>query len=384
VVIIDDLNSPFRTGDRDEALVEETYGLATRAFDERKMLKKETLLRRLHLYREAEGSIADELNLYYVALTRAKYALHMLAKKPSVLQNVRYAHSFAEFTDFGVWQEYCKEEQLKETQKQERMALAFDPDETLAKEIMTAFTWEYAHTGYENLPVKSSATALMADGTHPLPTPTAETFENAGEPLDFSLFDGKVEEFPTTDKEIGIAYHAFLEFFNFSLLFGPSGEPIDKAKLKAIVAERLEAAKRENLVGAERLTAEKLEEILSNPVFYSLKGYELYKERQFLVSLPIKDTYAKKSGVDELLSAKADGEEMIFQGAIDLLAIGQDGNVRIIDYKYSRKNGETIAKHYQPQLDLYKLATAKILKIKSENIRCFIVNICRGYQVEVK
>ena len=119
-------------------------------------------------------------------------------------------------------------------------------------------------------------------------------------------------------------------------------------------------------------------EILSNPVFYELGGMRLYKERQFLVSLPIKETYAKKH--TEFLN-KEDGEEMIFQGAIDLLGVGEE--IRIIDYKYSMKDGESLRAHYQPQLDLYRLATAKILGVGKEKIRCTIVNIRRGFQVEM-
>ena len=99
VVILDNLNAPFRAVDSGEILIEETYGLAPRAFDENKMTKTETLLRRLQREKEQENSTADELNLYYVALTRAKYALHLIFKKSSVLPDTRYARSFADFTD---------------------------------------------------------------------------------------------------------------------------------------------------------------------------------------------------------------------------------------------------------------------------------------------
>ena len=107
----------------------------------------------------------------------------------------------------------------------------------------------------------------------------------------------------------------------------------------------------------------------------------LYKEQQFLVSLPVKDTYAKKEGVDAALLGKEDGEEMIFQGAIDLLAVGE--RVRIIDYKYSNSGEAALKERYKPQLDLYKLAVAKIMKIDVKTIRCSIVNIRKGFQVDM-
>ena len=102
-----------------------------------------------------------------------------------------------------------------------------------------------------------------------------------------------------------------------------------------------------------------------------------------MASLPVKDTYGRKLGADADLATREDGEEMIFQGAIDLLAVGED-EVRIIDYKYSAKDGEYLREHYAPQLELYRLATAKILRMPIEKIRCSIVNIRRGFQVDMQ
>ena len=129
------------------------------------------------------------------------------------------------------------------------------------------------------------------------------------------------------------------------------------------------------------LSQEKMLEILKNPVFFALKDMRLYKERQFLVSLPVKDTYAKKSNAENLENAPQT-EEMLFQGAIDLLAVG-DGEARIIDYKYSVREPASIKEHYRLQLHLYKQAVSKILNIPVDKVRCTIVNIYRGYQVDM-
>ena len=137
----------------------------------------------------------------------------------------------------------------------------------------------------------------------------------------------------------------------------------------------------ENVAGAELLSSEKLLDILKNPVFARLQDKRLYKEQQFLVSLPVKDTYALKSDVLSELKLRDDGEEMIFQGAIDLLAIGEE--VEIIDYKYSHKNAKSLQEHYQPQLDLYRQAVAKIWKLPLEKVSCTIVNIYYGFEVKM-
>ncbi len=368
VVILDDLSAHFRGADHDDVLIEESYGIAPFAFDEERLVKRSTLLRRLCEMEQKESSTADELNLYYVALTRAKYALHALFSKPSHVQDVRYASSFADFTDFSVWEKYTVQDDIFDVPKAERQAFVFRPNEKLAQEIMRAFTWEYARGGCENLPVKSSATQLMRG---------AET-DFVDEREDGEKTSEIVEEQGVgTSIEAGLAYHAFLEKFDFSLLYDAQGNPITGEELSKIVRDTLTGLQE----GGAALSVEKLIEILSNPVFYRLQNMRLYPERQFLVSLPVQDTYAKRLDADEQLKKVDGAEEMIFQGAIDLLAVGDDG-AWIIDYKYSVKDAAALKQHYKPQLELYRMATAKILKMPIEKVRCTIVNIYRGLQVD--
>ena len=309
-----------------------------------------------------------------MALTRAKYGLHILYTEPTFLSDVRYAKSFADFTDFRAWEGYHVHDEIFNVPKQDRTALAFNPDETLAKSIMRAFTWQYTHGGFENLPVKSSATGLMSDDAlwasvsafDKQPTQTEEEI----------VLETQGAEDENTRREEGLAYHAFLENFDFGLLYDDNSERMDKASLRTVIEAALEKSKN------PLLSIDKLVEILSNPVFYELKDMRLYKEQQFLVSLPVKETYAKKKGFEGLLDCEG-GEEMLFQGAIDLLAVGED-EIRIIDYKYSQRGAESIKEHYQKQLNLYRLAVSKITGTPKENIRCSIVNIDRGYQVDIQ
>ena len=372
IVILDNLSANFRGVDRDEVYVEEKYGLASYGYNAANMTKSTTLLRRLHEIRDSESSIADDLNLYYVALTRAKYGLHMIFDERTIMADVKYARSFAEFTDFSVWDKYVVEDNVFDLPKQEREALVFRPDENLAREIMRAFTWEYAFAGYENLSVKSSATQLLETYT-----PSLEEDEK------YTRFFDENEEYEEkgqTSKEVGVSYHTFLEKFDFALLYDERGAFIGEALLLEKVQEMINEG---GMDAMKFLSIPKLVEILSNPVFQSLQGKRIYKEQKFLVSLPIKDTFGKQ-GAFEAKFAKENEEEMIFQGAIDLLAIGDNGEVQIIDYKYSKGGAEYLRTHYRPQLDLYRQAVAKIIKIPQEKIRCTIVNVYRGFQVDIE
>ncbi len=373
IVILPNLNQPFSGGETPEVYVEERYGLAPRAFDGQKMLRYSTLLRRLCEIKEAQSALSDELNLYYVALTRAEHTLHLIFSQRTPMPDVKYARSFAEFTDFSVWEKYAAEESTFDLEKQARQTLFYGVDETEVEKILAAMKWEYAHTGYENLPVKSSPTQLVAEGQF-IPS---EHFREYGKE------ENEMEAEELSEREIavreGTAYHAFLERFDFSKLVDEVGNAVDVSTLSDSIEEALLAFEKE--VDVTLLKKEQLLEILSNPVFYELQGMRLYKEQQFLVSLPVKDTYAKRKDVVGLLQAN-DGEEMLFQGAIDLLAV-KDDTLHIIDYKYSKRNVEELREHYKPQLDLYKLAVAKVMKVDPSCVRCSIVNIKRGFQVDM-
>ncbi len=366
VVILPNLSQPFKGGDTPEVYVAEGYGLAPRAFDGDKMLRYSTLLRKLCEARKGESERKDELNLYYVALTRAQQHLHLLFADRPPMPDVKYAKSFAEFTDFSVWEDYIEREEPFDVRKLSRQALLAQADEKKVAEILRAAAWKYPFSGYENMPVKSSPTQLLSGGM-------------VASNEDFMGY-GRLQEREEEERELavleGTAYHAFLEHFDFGLLFDERGKPVERAALLERVRSAL--AQMPSTVETALLREERLVEILSGPVFARLQGTRLYKEQQFLVSLPVKDTYAKKEGAN----VPEDGEEeMIFQGAIDLLSVGEEA--QIIDYKYSKRSAEELKRRYQPQLDLYRLATAKILKMPIERVRCSIVNIRLGFEVEL-
>ena len=377
IVLLPNLNLAFKGGTTPDVYVEEKYGLAPRAMDTEKMLQSPNLLRQLHETKAEKNAISDELNLYYVALTRAERTLHLIFDSRVPVADVKYAKNFAEMTDFKVWEKYFMFAPDVDIAKQPRQALIGKADEEAVARIVGAFEWQYTHTGYENLPVKSSPTQLLADGKYQ----PKQHFADFGKLDDADELD---EEVSGKDRGLavaeGTAYHAFLEHFDFSRLVDADGKPIEKELLAECVAETLPTLV-EKGVEVDLLSQDKLVEILSNPVFYGLQGMRLYKEQQFLVSLPVRDTYAKKEGVDEALLTKDDGEEMLFQGALDLLAVGE--SVQIIDYKYSRLGTNALKEKYQPQLDLYKLAVAKIMKIPASDIHCSIVNIYKGFQVDM-
>ena len=377
VVIASNLSRAFREGERDEVWYVDGYGLAPKAYDTEKMTYASTVLRLLHKRNEELENVRDELNVYYVALTRAQYALHMLFDEESEGADVCYGKSYEDITDFSLWEKYKTEGAGVEIPPVERQALAIEADETLVKEIQRAQAWSYAHPGCEDMPAKTSPTALMKLADAQNTSKAAAFFEN----FDDETTQAAERAARGTDTLVGSAYHAFLEHFDFFRLDGLQGDPLAlKTCVKEALAEmRAVAALTEEYLSV--LDADKLTEILGNPVFYRLRDVRLYKEQRFMAALPAREVLSalgERGGTD----CPACDEEMLLQGAIDLLAVG-DGFAEILDYKYSQKGEDALRETYAMQLKLYKMAVAKALNLPVGSVRCTIVNIYRGFEMEL-
>jgi ATP-dependent helicase/nuclease subunit A len=133
----------------------------------------------------------------------------------------------------------------------------------------------------------------------------------------------------------------------------------------------------ENMVKSNVLSQEQVDKInlsrLKNAVLGSvlkdLCGYKLYREKDFIVGIPASMLFDTKSQ-----------ELIVVQGIIDLLAIKEDG-AKIIDYKYSSLDSESLKKHYKLQLDIYAYAVEKVLgrPVTSKTL----VNIFTGESIDV-
>ena len=375
-VVIVNATERFNGKSRAEVVLDEKYGIITNAFNSEKMTKSETILRQLYEERKQRESIGDELNLYYVAMTRAKYALHLLFKERPPIPDVPYARSFAELTDFSVWEDYVRYGVDDIVYRLDRDVEGGKANEELVKKITSAYEWEYIYKGGENLSVKNSATSIM-NAVKAFSSDEYAIESIFEEKEDASKWKGK-----RIGKEAGIAYHAFLEKFDFSKIKGAGTR---ESLLSLVNATLLEWGKN-GVLSSETialLSKEQLVDILSLPVFEKIDGATLYKEQQFFASLPIRLVPAIMERLPKESSASMLNEELLFQGAIDLLAVFKDGKAWIIDYKFSVKDEETLKKEYAPQLELYKKAVARILKKDESEISCSIVNLLRGFEISL-
>lgn len=348
VVIIADVCKTFKGQDYAEVPFDEQFGFAPKAFDRENMLAQKTVLRRLIKSKQDEEELHNEMNLFYVACTRAMCNLHILAEavKPFDETNLLDAKCYADMFDIS---KFLHEEEggLNDFSAQGYDgSMLYAPDEKLVADIEEHFMQPYKYAVSVDLPVKSSASAILRlrDGEEHEATHV--------------LFGGEGE----TGTEKGTAYHRFLELCDFSK---KTVEQIEDEKLNFLNSGRISKAQYDLLCGEE------LAQILSMPVFADLNGATLYREQEFLCRLK----------ANEILKTEAE-DYVLVQGAIDLLAVGDFG-VKIIDYKYSMKSDAQLIDTYTAQLDLYKKATAAILRCSPDKISRTIINIHARRQINL-
>ena len=345
VVILADLGASFHGADRGEVSYSETFGIAPRCYEREKRLVYDTLLRRLIRREEREEELKSELNILYVAMTRAKYSLHIVLgeKDAANFSDPLYAKNYAQLLPLDCFEGQIAPAYPARAPFARRQTLVTGGDKALTEKIVRSFSPVYPYAADVGLPVKSSASDMLrAEG---------EEYYAV-----HRLVEEDESEQGADRTAVGTAYHAFLQYADF----GADGK------------EELERLRKTGLLSEEQydlISAERAQKILSMPVFKRLKDAQLYREQPFLVFLP----------ADEILGA-ASKEEVLFQGVMDLLAIAPDG-VEIVDYKYSSRPAADIRRHYAPQIALYKKAAAKIMKIDENSIRTTIVNIRTGEEI---
>ncbi len=332
VVILMDLDRPFHGADRkEEFFYADGLSFAPKGFDPETRSTAETLHRDLIAQKIVAEERRSELNLLYVAMTRAKERLYLLFSAPSGSVPLSEAKRFADFIPESFLKEKSGPLPAEELPPRAE-ALAPAPEEE--RELSAVYGMPYAFSKSVALPVKSSATKLL------------------------ELVRGGAEETPSGhghSAEEGIAYHAFLQHVRFG----------------AGVGEELVRMRAEGLLSEEQLALlneEKLRRILALPSLReAAAGGRVLREQTFLLSLT-----AREAGIAET------DDLIVFQGAVDLLAETPKGWL-LLDYKFSSRSDDALRSGYAPQIVLYKKAVAKAMRVSEDTVRARILNIalCR-------
>lgn len=349
-VIVADCAHKFRLDDTYSKAIVSDAGVAVKYPDaaRRKLIKSVPWL--IENATAPERLREEELRLFYVALTRAKRELIVCGKRDTDggafgadARRAAAANAYCEL-DFT--------EGLAGRCVDSGGAFGADDMPTAEQDINDALVaavrarcwFEYAKSV---LPVKTCVTAIAEnDG--------GDDYLFAAPVLtDDELYDGdgrgarqgrKGKKSVSADeaKRRGTAYHRAMEITDFD------APDIDKTAAACDGYELVE--------GERILHAVEVMRALTRDCEY------VFKEKYFIVDVPCKDVYGG-----------ADGESVLVQGVIDLLAVDKNGDAIIVDYKTTAPE-KLVCDEYRTQLGLYAAAVERSTpyKVKHKYLYSFV------------
>ncbi|MDE6868260.1 MAG: UvrD-helicase domain-containing protein, partial [Clostridia bacterium] len=181
IVIIADVCATFKGRNDTEMPFDESFGFAPKCHDAENMLVRSTLLRRLTLARTEAEELKNELNLFYVACTRAMCRLHVMAEECKEYSSLEAADAkcYAKLFDMTSFSPEELPPRDDFTAGEKVGAQLKEPDKRLLENLKEKFMRVYPHEEGVNLPVKSSASKILRLSEHDYFRP-AELFEEDG------------------------------------------------------------------------------------------------------------------------------------------------------------------------------------------------------------
>lgn len=346
VVIVCGLERAFDAqDDRQELLFNRKYGFIPRFYNEEERTKEKTLFRGVVTANNEEERIREEMRLFYVAVTRATYSLHLVfsSAKDTRADEFVWAKNFSDFIPSSIEATVHEpsEFEFTELKKGRRKVIFASGDEKVRKQVEERLSFVYSHEEDTDLPLKSNVTS-------------------ASKPLEVEEYKShEVYVEAVTDTDRGTTAHKILELYDF----------FSNVDFYAQVDEMIKGGNIEKSE-IEKLDLEKICRAVNGEWKQQLKGKKLYREKGFLTAIEAREIFPDRNS----------DEKLVLQGIIDLLCVDGD-EAHIIDYKYSTRSKEGLKEFYKKQLDLYAYAVEKVLKIKVASKK--IINLLSGEWVEI-
>lgn len=312
--------------EKEEIYFSRLLGFGIKDFDYENRTKRETLLRAVMKEEMRSERVKEEMRLFYVAATRAKYSLHLtfVAKEDVRSSMFSGADKFIDYIP-----SYIKLIEHEESEfdfvrlkKGTRKIIIGEADEQKIAKMQRDFAIEYPFVLDTLLPLKTSVTEANNLSKEEY-KPTVIFKEDS------------------TDIERGNIAHLIMEHLNFT------SDLSVKEQAKAMVENQIISAEQLSKIDCDRL-----QNAVDSELFKRVRSKQLYREKAFIAEIDAKDALEVDSQ-----------EKVLLQGIIDLLVIDGE-NAYIIDYKYSQKGAVALKESYAKQLELYACAVEKALKKK--------------------
>lgn len=369
-VFLADASHLFNKKDVSADLVyESNMGIGMKLRTEDGFLRYDTIFRRAIASKIHENSVDEDMRVLYVALTRAKRQIVVVAslngpKQKKVDTFIEYAlrhgvfqHSYlyAQANSYAEWLSLALPRMtfdlVQSLEGYDTYACgvtddAAKPETLVPKEVLKErLAFQYPHRALQQLPTKLSVSRLYPG----ILDDEAEELLRA-EKADFDrlpLF--MQEENAVSGSEKGTATHLFMQFCDFDRVvrFGVDAE-IRRLVEKAFITEGI----------ASLIEKSKLKRFFESALFARIqKADAVFREERFHVRLPASDFT-----LDPEKSAAYASEFILVQGVVDCLIREADGSLLLIDYKTDRTPKDRDAaksmlrKRYTTQLSYYRKA----------------------------
>ena len=380
-------------------LMDMDLGVAIDYVNIKERYKVKSFLRSVMAAKLKEDTLAEELRVLYVALTRAKEKLILTATLEDAAQCWEQRNpkgiermSFADFLSAGslldfllptlqeedvrvsiYGQEDLLAEELSEQLQLAGRKMALEKGEeadTIWKErLEVIFAYQYPHENLQSLYTKTTVSELKIAAMADKDEAAYHAFEEPEpEPILPAFMREQEQQVGGTMR--GNAYHKAMELMDFGLVCDEQGEPVWEK-----VEELLEAHVASGRLDAEYkaiLNKYKLMNFLKDPLAKRMHGAQqagqLYREQPFVLGI----------SAGRLNPDFPSEEKVLIQGIIDAFFV-EDGEIVLVDYKTDRvTSGKELWDRYETQLDHYEEALTKLMQmpVKERILYSFSLERC--------
>ena len=412
VVFVSGLSKRFNMQDANQSLiVDMDLGVAVDYVNPGRRIKNKTLRRAVLSAKMKEDSLAEELRVLYVALTRAREKLILTSVMDKADEKWELAQmtgqerlTYLDFCEAGSYMDFLLpilpktgiavktlrtedlaaeeiREQLRMGDRREQLRLVAcgetpltgDAEENEQKlmRLRERFAYQYPYAGLQKLYTKTTVSELKIAAMAEKDEAAFHTFEEKEVVPYIPAFRREQEKVSGAVR--GSAFHRVMELLDFTYVFVESGLfekcPGDyETYRKRLDAERLKKRLEEFLqreTVSLRLTEEyakavslpKILNFLEQELAYRMwraqeQGF-LYREQPFVLGID-----AKRLDPD-----LPEGEKVLIQGIIDVFFI-EDGEIVLLDYKTDVIDSlEALWNRYNVQIQYYEEALTKLMQM---------------------
>ena len=380
VAIISRADKKFNQKDlNDNILLHQDIGFGPQYINYERKIEYTTAAKEAIKIKSREESIAEEMRILYVALTRAKEKLiitgvendleksleekrellrtyekengkinHLLLKKyKSYLGWIELSYlNHENISEYIMMNKIPQKEMLVESGEKEKTSIKIENQTINYEKINKILNWKYEYEEMTNLQSKMSVTKIKE-----LKTPEQLKQQIIEIKPKFMSDDGKISA-----AEKGTIIHLILQKLNLRKNY--TKEEI-KVFVEKMCANRLITEKQK-----ETVSIDKIYSIISSEFMKKIReAKEIYKEMPFYTYIDTKEVYNSKKS-----------ENILVQGIIDLYYINENDEVVLIDYKTDYvENEKDLIEKYKIQLEIYKKALEESLKQKIKEVYIYSI-----------